>query len=478
MTPEANLNCSVKHPPLAQGIQARAASREARERKCVHALRAGVSRLIAFGVPLATLVATGYVVVVAPTPEIKQLVHHNFAALAEGALGKKDSRADSAEEEIRHNYEKMVEAQQAQDAEGLVHFISPTTNMVAVRDNEPWRHVLRRAFENGEAVGYDNGISPLVLESARALRFERGPVDAQNNFTRMQVSYQVEEEAAFTNYRDTWVKEGGTWKFQTYEKRSEFIKADAEKAIRAAYARMDRASSATAAATFASFLSHTYSYITKTGVTIFAPEVQESIAQFVKRHRWSQRRARLEAGRFEGDGKYLAARRVLVPLKNHKEATALYQDTWERQGETWRLVQTTVQEQNTQLNARERERPRLIDAIRRTNAADIEACRTLDPAPLYNAYIGKALESELAVIQDLQSKQIYRVSEIREQRFERFALSAETARVHVVEVWTSQAVSSATGQAGQPVTSSIPQTYHLVKRGGEWVVEDVIFDRR
>ena len=476
MMPEVNLNHSAAHPALATQPTA-TANREVLKRQNKQAQQSFWNELIAFGVPIATLATAVYVMAAKPTPEIKQLFEHNFSALAASSIGKTGTHADSAEEEIRHNYEKMVEAQKARDAEGLVHFISSTTPMTASSDHKSWRDALRRYFEEGQNTSEINGVSPLDIESARALHFEKTPVDEQNPSAEMLVSYQVESSEAFTNYRDTWVDEGGSWKFKTYEKVSEFKKADAEKLIKAAYAKMDGASPDQAATTFASFLGEKYSYITKTGVTIFAPEVKESIEQFVKRHRWSDRKAKRDAGRFEGDGKYIAPRSVLVPLKNNKETTASYQDTWERQAETWRLVQTTVQEQNTQLNELEREKPHLIDAIKRANDADVEAQRTVNTAPLYNAYTGRMLDKEIAAIQELQSKQWYVVLQVQEQRFGRFAVSGDTARVRVVEVWMRQYFSSVTGQSGQPGTESVPQTYHLIKRGADWLVDNITYER-
>lgn len=124
-------------------------------------------------------------------------------------------------------------------------------------------------------------------------------------------------------------------------------------------------------------------------------------------------------------------------------------------------------------------KPSLISAIRYADNAEVESRRTLNPAPLYRAYTGEALRSELANIETLKSNQAYMEAVLESQDFKSFKVApdASTAEVHVVERWRSAFYSTKTQECLSQIPShEIPQTIYLQRGENGWIINAMIQD--
>jgi hypothetical protein len=125
-------------------------------------------------------------------------------------------------------------------------------------------------------------------------------------------------------------------------------------------------------------------------------------------------------------------------------------------------------------------KPSLISAIRLADNAESDAGRNLNPSPLYNGFKGEALKAELAGLDDLRSKGIYRDSRLEDQDFESFDVSSDAKRatVRVVEMWSTDYYNARTGQCISTVPShKVPQTVYLEQGSKGWIVNNIIYDK-
>jgi hypothetical protein len=115
----------------------------------------------------------------------------------------------------------------------------------------------------------------------------------------------------------------------------------------------------------------------------------------------------------------------------------------------------------------------LKSAIRLADDAEAEALRTLDPAPLSQAYTGEALRAELKKVDDLKAKGLYIQAHLDNQEIQSVQVSPDNtkAEVKIVETWTTAFYSSANKQLVQSNTGQPePQTISLVRGADGWLV--------
>ena len=118
----------------------------------------------------------------------------------------------------------------------------------------------------------------------------------------------------------------------------------------------------------------------------------------------------------------------------------------------------------------------LLSAIREAANAEIQASRTLNPAPLSRAYTGVALVSELAGLQFLRSNSMYADAHMEAQKIDSFRVSPDgrRAEVQATERWTVHFLSTLNGVCvGEWPTYQISHTYFLARAGTGWMIDAV-----
>jgi hypothetical protein len=122
---------------------------------------------------------------------------------------------------------------------------------------------------------------------------------------------------------------------------------------------------------------------------------------------------------------------------------------------------------------------RLMSAIRLADYAQINAVRSLDPAPLYKVYTGEALRSRLAEIETLKSHGLVAVLRLENQQFQSFKVSPDglRAEVQLTETWSSTFYSASTQQCkGHIPSHEVPQIIFLERKEDVWVVDTETLD--
>jgi hypothetical protein len=122
---------------------------------------------------------------------------------------------------------------------------------------------------------------------------------------------------------------------------------------------------------------------------------------------------------------------------------------------------------------------RLMSAIRLADNAQIDAVRTLDPAPLYKVFTGEALRSHLAEIENLKSTGKVVVTRLENQQFQSFKVSPDglRAEVRLIETWSGTVYLGSTQQChGQIPSYQVPQTVFLELKEDVWVVDTETLD--
>jgi hypothetical protein len=120
-----------------------------------------------------------------------------------------------------------------------------------------------------------------------------------------------------------------------------------------------------------------------------------------------------------------------------------------------------------------------MSAIRLADYAQIDAVRTLDPAPLYKVFTGEALRSHLAEIENLKSTGKVVVTRLENQQFQSFKVSPDglRAEVRLIETWSGTVYLGSTQQChGQIPSYQVPQTVFLELKEDVWVVDTETLD--
>lgn len=120
----------------------------------------------------------------------------------------------------------------------------------------------------------------------------------------------------------------------------------------------------------------------------------------------------------------------------------------------------------------------LKDLINRNNSVQIEAFRTNNPELLSSVLIGKELYSAKGAIVSNKSLGYYKVSTLERIEFISFVLVNPTyAQVRTIETWSGERYSSSDNTRIECRPSSdLSQTYHIKAVGGQWLIEEVIFE--
>lgn len=125
-------------------------------------------------------------------------------------------------------------------------------------------------------------------------------------------------------------------------------------------------------------------------------------------------------------------------------------------------------------------KPELTMAIKAADDAQINAYATYDATPMKTYYMGEALKSSLAQIDQLKKAKIYQSFVLEKQDFEYFKVNdAETdAEVRVVETWSSTVYQTPSNKCVEVYKSRpVPQNIYLKKNGTGWMVNVIVYDQ-
>ena len=115
----------------------------------------------------------------------------------------------------------------------------------------------------------------------------------------------------------------------------------------------------------------------------------------------------------------------------------------------------------------------LAAALRLADDTEIQALRTLDPAPLYQAYTGEALQAELKKVQDLKANGLFEGAHLDGQEIQGVKLSPDGSRaeIRLVETWSAILYSVGNRQATRSQAAQRqPQIISLVRSKAGWLV--------
>lgn len=115
--------------------------------------------------------------------------------------------------------------------------------------------------------------------------------------------------------------------------------------------------------------------------------------------------------------------------------------------------------------------PALKAAVRNADQSEILAGRLLDPRPLYDSFMGEALQAELNGLTSLRSQGIHALADLTDVAFTSLKVEPDTlhARVDVTETWNNVYYDS-DGQCVGKRFDVLPQTLFLVRKGDRWLV--------
>jgi len=114
-------------------------------------------------------------------------------------------------------------------------------------------------------------------------------------------------------------------------------------------------------------------------------------------------------------------------------------------------------------------------AVTRANLAEIEAYRTLDPAPLYGVYTGTALSESLAQVALVRASGLFVESQVTGQTVDNFELIAggRRAQVDVTARLTANFLQQITRLCVQRIQNHLARTTtYLEFTGTDWIVYD------
>ena len=114
----------------------------------------------------------------------------------------------------------------------------------------------------------------------------------------------------------------------------------------------------------------------------------------------------------------------------------------------------------------------LQSAILLADDAETEALRTLNPAPLYQAYTGEALRVELKKVRDYKAQGIYADAHLDNQKILSVKVSPDGAKavVRVVETWSQTVHAITTKRKAKMPTQRVPQTISLLRGKAGWLI--------
>lgn len=140
----------------------------------------------------------------------------------------------------------------------------------------------------------------------------------------------------------------------------------------------------------------------------------------------------------------------------------------------------TNQQKTVVQNSSEKYKPELMMAIKAADDAQINAYASYDVTPLKTYYMGEALKSSLAQIDQLKKAKIYQSFALEKQDFEYFKVNdAETdAEVRVIETWSSTVYQTPSNKCLEVYKSRpVPQNIYLKKTGTGWMVNVIVYDQ-
>jgi len=127
----------------------------------------------------------------------------------------------------------------------------------------------------------------------------------------------------------------------------------------------------------------------------------------------------------------------------------------------------------------ERYRPALVEAIDAGNEEQNYAQETLDVSGLADVFTGAALQLHVASVAQLFQAGELAFNTMLSQRYGAFRVdpTGTTAQVDLVERWTAEHRSALTGVCMHRIPAyDVPQTVHLRRMGGGWIIEDISGD--
>lgn len=120
-------------------------------------------------------------------------------------------------------------------------------------------------------------------------------------------------------------------------------------------------------------------------------------------------------------------------------------------------------------------RERLIGVVALAGDVEANVMRGGDEQSLYSVYADEALREELASVRDLRAKGITHDQRLIDRTVEFVRSNGTIAQVRVIERWRT-VDRSASGVCVVTPDHRAPQTMHLVRRNGEWLVSRIVFD--
>jgi hypothetical protein len=126
----------------------------------------------------------------------------------------------------------------------------------------------------------------------------------------------------------------------------------------------------------------------------------------------------------------------------------------------------------------DRYRDALESAVLRADQVEIDALKSLDPGPAYDAYTGAQLQQLMGRVESLRSQNTYIVESLVNLEWVRFAVSPDegSADVEVRETWTTEYRRNGPDECLSRIPEHVfPQTAHLRYTDGIWKVESITF---
>ena len=123
-------------------------------------------------------------------------------------------------------------------------------------------------------------------------------------------------------------------------------------------------------------------------------------------------------------------------------------------------------------------RAEVVAAVRAASEAEIDAHRTQDLTPLYRAYAGEALKTQIDLAAALQGAQRRQLADLRNRVIHGVTLSDEQGRaeVQMTETWHTRILSTVTGDCLFQIPEHVvPQTVHMALMEGRWMVVRIDF---
>ncbi|HUP27584.1 MAG TPA: IMS domain-containing protein [Chloroflexia bacterium] len=132
-----------------------------------------------------------------------------------------------------------------------------------------------------------------------------------------------------------------------------------------------------------------------------------------------------------------------------------------------------------QLPANPSEEDRVKQVVCLSNEEQIKAWRDLDTEVLKGTRTGDALEENIAYVSELKQKNLYAIPQLNNIQILETKISGDTATVRTIETWSVKFYNRDSKQeVDSKGAETLGETYHLVKRGGKWLVEKLDFGQQ